>query len=93
MVNCTFSGAGTMNDNLVPCGDINSENPVLACCASGDVCLENSICHYFHSLGGGSSYYSAGCSSGNFSDPASSNVCPNRCGMWGYIGKETNHPI
>ncbi|KAI0148825.1 hypothetical protein GGR57DRAFT_474399 [Xylariaceae sp. FL1272] len=48
-------------DITSPCGPVNASVPVVPCCANGDVCLENGICHYFHDLDGGSGYYAAGC--------------------------------
>ncbi|KAH8689196.1 hypothetical protein BGW36DRAFT_391968 [Talaromyces proteolyticus] len=63
-----------------PCGPINETNPVVPCCAQGDSCLSNNICAYnTHSDGGGSGYYSAGCSNGGFSDADSRSVCASRC--------------
>ena len=58
-----------------PCGNLNSTNPIVPCCANGDVCLTDGICSYQKSLVGGSGYYVAGCT-------ASSGLCPgfpNRC--------------
>lgn len=58
-----------------PCGNLNSTDPVVPCCANGDVCLTDGIYSYQKSLVGGSGYYVAGCT-------ASSGLCPefpNRC--------------
>ena len=57
------------------CEEINSENPIAACCVKGDTCLANSICQYSHSLPGGSGYYAAGCSDPSFGAP-----CVELCG-------------
>jgi hypothetical protein len=83
-----------------PCGDLNSTNPIVPCCANGDTCLTNGICSYQKSLVGGSGYYVAGCT-------ASSGLCPgfpNRCtsqflpdvtwnstsGLWQCCGVDAN---
>lgn len=42
--------------------------------------MNDGICHYTHSLDGGSSYYTAACT-GDFSDPKDGTVCYDRCGM------------
>lgn len=58
-----------------PCGTPNSTDPIIPCCAKGDLCLTNGFCSYQKSLVGGSGYYVAGCT-------ASSGLCPtypNRC--------------
>lgn len=84
-----------------PCGNLNSTDSVVPCCASGDVCLTNGICSYQKSLVGGSGYYVAGCT-------ASSGLCPgfpNRCtsqflpdvtwnstsGLWQCCGVDSNN--
>ncbi len=41
------------------------------CCNSDDTCLEDSICHYTHSLAGGSGYYVGGCTDSSFAEPCS----------------------
>lgn len=83
-----------------PCGNLNSTNPIVPCCANGDTCLTNGICSYQKSLVGGSGYYVAGCT-------ASSGLCPgfpNRCtsqflpdvtwnstsGLWQCCGVDAN---
>lgn len=35
-----------------PCGQINTTNPVVTCCAPRDICFAGGICHYTHSLEG-----------------------------------------
>lgn len=84
-----------------PCGNLNSTDSVVPCCANGDVCLTNGICSYQKSLVGGSGYYVAGCT-------ASSGLCPgfpNRCtsqflpdvtwnstsGLWQCCGVDSNN--
>lgn len=84
-----------------PCGNLNSTDPVVPCCANGDVCLTDGICSYQKSLVGGSGYYVAGCT-------ASSGLCPgfpNRCtsqflpdvtwnstsGLWQCCGVDSNN--
>jgi len=84
-----------------PCGNLNATDPIVPCCANGDVCLTNGICSYQKSLVGGSGYYVAGCT-------ASSGLCPgfpNRCtsqflpdvtwnstsGLWQCCGVDTHN--
>lgn len=57
-----------------PCGDPKSH--VQACCAYGDLCLENSICHFTHLVLNTSGYYTGGCTDPNFKDAA----CLQQCG-------------
>src|ERR1700761_1661139 len=67
------------NDNwqsiISPCGPVNDTNKVVPCCYNGDYCMSDGICHYTHSLVGGSGYYVAGCTDPYFSDPVSQNRC------------------
>lgn len=60
----------------VPCGQSNTTTPYVPCCASGDYCLTNGLCHYTHSLDGGSGYYAAGCTDKTFKDTT---ACPQLC--------------
>ncbi|KAL8663712.1 MAG: hypothetical protein Q9202_003658 [Teloschistes flavicans] len=46
-----------------------------ACCAHGDVCMENSICHFTHTQANTSGYYVAGCTDASHSSPACSSRC------------------
>ena len=48
-----------------------STSGIQFCCNSDDTCLEDSICHYTHSLAGGSGYYIGGCTDSSFSEPCS----------------------
>ncbi|KAI1270422.1 hypothetical protein F5Y18DRAFT_12817 [Xylariaceae sp. FL1019] len=59
-MSCSVNRGLTL-DITSPCGPVNASVPVVPCCANGDACLENGICHYFHELDGGSGYYAAGC--------------------------------
>jgi len=62
--------------NWLPCGPINSTNPNVPCCASGDFCLSDGLCHYTYSLKGGSGYYASGCTDKTYNDK---NACPQLC--------------
>ncbi|KAI4248967.1 MAG: hypothetical protein LQ352_005785, partial [Teloschistes flavicans] len=46
-----------------------------ACCAHGDFCMENSICHFTHTQANTSGYYVAGCTDASHSSPACSSRC------------------
>lgn len=48
-----------------------STSGIQFCCQNDDTCLEDSICHYAHSLAGGSGYYIGGCTDSSFSEPCS----------------------
>jgi hypothetical protein len=61
--------------NFAPCGPLNSTNPQVSCCARGDQCLSDNICHRDGSSKGASGYYTAGCT-----DEAYGPGCSNRCG-------------
>lgn len=58
----------------VPCGDI--QEGVQSCCQDGDICLENSMCHFTHPLAHTSGYYTGGCTDPDFIAP----VCLSYCG-------------
>ncbi|KAF7509250.1 hypothetical protein GJ744_008144 [Endocarpon pusillum] len=59
----------------VPCPNTRSPGGFDSCCYNGDLCLGDSICHYTHSLAGGSGYYTQGCSDPTYQDSA----CFQRC--------------
>jgi hypothetical protein len=44
-----------------PCGNLNSTDLIVPCCAKGDFCLSNGFCKYPESSSGGSGYYVSGC--------------------------------
>jgi len=62
--------------NWVPCGSPNTTTPYVPCCASGDYCLADGLCHYTHSANGGSGYYAGGCTDPTWKDSA---ACPHLC--------------
>lgn len=65
--------------NWVPCGSTNTTTPNVPCCASGDYCLADGLCHYTHSANGGSGYYAAGCTDRTWKDTAAcAHLCDDR---------------
>lgn len=56
----------TSSNQYIPCGGGASGNGTSSggaksCCYAGDYCMEDSICHYTHSVTNGTGYYMAGC--------------------------------
>ena len=53
---------------------------VVPCCADGDSCLTNGLCHYTQSEIGGSGFYAGGCTDGTFN----AKTCPQLCSKSDY---------
>ncbi|KAH9829774.1 hypothetical protein Tdes44962_MAKER02252 [Teratosphaeria destructans] len=67
----------TSSNQYFPCGASNATDAqAQSCCYAGDVCMEDSICHYTHGgVTNGTGYYMAGCTDSSWKDPA----CPKQC--------------
>jgi hypothetical protein len=76
-ITCYVLNAGRISTNVNwwPCGDLNSTTTSVPCCYAGDYCLTNGLCHYTHSLDGGSGYYAGACTNSGDAGPG----CPNLC--------------
>ena len=69
------SNIASQNSLFFPCENLNSANTIMPCCAVGDNCMSDWMCHYMHSEVGGSGWYSAACT-----DPSGdANGCIVRC--------------
>jgi hypothetical protein len=59
----------------VPCSTSTSSDGFSPCCVENDICVGNGICHYNHSLPGGSGYYMSGCTDPSYQSSACTHYC------------------
>lgn len=76
----------TSSNQYFPCGGSNGGSGVQSCCYAGDYCMEDSICHYTHSVTNGTGFYMAGCTDPTWQDPA----CPKQCSKYSSLPRATN---
>ncbi|KAF2096057.1 hypothetical protein NA57DRAFT_78827 [Rhizodiscina lignyota] len=59
----------------LPCEPYHKGGPVVSCCKKDGECLDYGLCHYDHSLVGGSGYYQGSCTDPNYEN----SLCPHLC--------------
>ncbi|KAK7936019.1 hypothetical protein PG985_001514 [Apiospora marii] len=66
-----------------PCNPINDTQRVVHCCANGDICLSDNICHNLNNHSETTGYYRPGCTDPDFPEPACRTQCKDH--SWDFV--------